>query len=142
VQDTGGGPPRVVASGVAPWPCLVTPDGRAVLARAAGVSGAWQLHPVDGGPSRPVPVETRERPLVFAPDGQSLFLVKPWDAAPMVIERLDLASGGRERVREITAADPAGVTRLTAPVLTPDGRYYAYSVHRILSELYLVAGLR
>ena len=142
VQDTGGGPPRVVASGVAQWPCLVTPDGRAVLARAAGVSGAWQLHPVDGGPSRPVPVETRERPLVFAPDGQSLFLVKPWDAAPMVIERLDLASGGRERVREITAADPAGVTRLMAPVLTPDGRYYAYSVHRILSELYLVAGLR
>jgi hypothetical protein len=89
-----------------------------------------------------VPLDTRERPLVFAPDGGSLFLVKPWDSAPMVIERLDLASGARERWREITATDPAGVSRLMPPALTPDGRYYAYSVHRVLSELYLVSGLR
>ena len=27
-------------------------------------------------------------------------------------------------------------------VITPDGRSYAYSVHRVLSELYLVRGLR
>jgi DNA-binding winged helix-turn-helix (wHTH) protein len=142
VQDLDGGPPRMVASGVALTPCLVTPDGHAVLARAAGVSGRWQLHPVEGGAARPTPLSPQERPLVFAPDGQSLFLVKPWDAAPMVIERLDLVTGARERSREITAADPAGVTRLMPPVMTPDGRYYAYSVHRILSELYLVGGLR
>jgi hypothetical protein len=39
-------------------------------------------------------------------------------------------------------ADPAGVVETLGIVPTPDGRFYAYSYLRLLTELYLVEGLR
>jgi hypothetical protein len=38
--------------------------------------------------------------------------------------------------------DTAGVVSITPPKITPDGRSYAYSYIRTLSDLYLVEGLR
>ena len=42
----------------------------------------------------------------------------------------------------VIAAGILGVTRGMSVVLTPDGRSIAYTVNRVLSELYLVRGLR
>jgi len=39
-------------------------------------------------------------------------------------------------------ADPAGVARIQVIEMTPDGRTYAYSVSRQLSDLYLVRGVK
>jgi hypothetical protein len=38
--------------------------------------------------------------------------------------------------------DPAGVTEIIQIVYTPDLRAWAYTYRRILSDLYLVKGLR
>ncbi|MFI5182563.1 MAG: hypothetical protein ACHQPI_14350 [Thermoanaerobaculia bacterium] len=38
-------------------------------------------------------------------------------------------------------ADPAGVVEIVSVLLTPDATSYAYSYHRILSDLFLVEGL-
>jgi hypothetical protein len=38
-------------------------------------------------------------------------------------------------------ADSAGVVEIVSVVLTADGSNYAYSYHRILSDLFLVDGL-
>ena len=56
--------------------------------------------------------------------------------------KLDLATGKRTLVREVTPADPTGVTRISTLQLTPDGRAYCYSFMRSLSRLYMVDGLR
>jgi len=141
VQDLDGGPARPIAANVSLTPCLVTPDGRRVLARTAGATGRWALYPVDGGPPVPVPLATYDRPLTFTPDGEKALVMRPWRKAPLVVDRVDLGSGAREAVMEISAPDPAGVGHTMPPVVTPDGRYYAYSVHRVLSDLYLVHGL-
>jgi DNA-binding winged helix-turn-helix (wHTH) protein len=142
VQDLEGGPARALTGEVAFTPCVVTPDARRVLARTPGPNGRWQFHPVGGGPPEPAPVGALDAPLAFTPDGTGLFVV-PWSlTGPLVVERVDLATGARSRWTEVTAADKAGATAMMPLVITPDGRSYAYSVHRVLSELYLVRGLR
>lgn len=39
-------------------------------------------------------------------------------------------------------ADPAGVQQILGVVTTPDRRFYAYTYLRLLSEVYLVEGLK
>jgi hypothetical protein len=121
---------------------LVTRDGRRLLARTPGPAGVWQFYPVDGGAPEPAPLASLDRPLAFTTDGTALF-VAPWArTGPFVVERMDLASGARSPWTQVTAEDKAGGGSMMPFVITPDGRSYVYSVHRVLSELYLVRGLR
>jgi hypothetical protein len=79
-------------------------------------------------------------PVRWAEDGRSL-LVARGDGLPWVVERLDTASGRRTPVREIRAHDAAGL-RLSLFAITPDGRHYVHSYSRLLSDLFVVDGLR
>jgi hypothetical protein len=54
---------------------------------------------------------------------------------------VDLATGRREPFKKIGPSDPAGALLVDA-MLSPDGKYYAYSYFNGLSQLYLVEGLR
>jgi hypothetical protein len=38
--------------------------------------------------------------------------------------------------------DKAGLTYLSIPTITPDGRYYVYSYNRQISELLVAQGMR
>jgi hypothetical protein len=87
-------------------------------------------------------LDTRDRPLAFTPDGRELY-VTPWsETGPVVVERVDLSTGERSRWKEVQVEDKAGAGPMMPIAITPDGQSYAYSVHRVLSELYLVRGLR
>jgi DNA-binding winged helix-turn-helix (wHTH) protein len=142
VQDLDGGPARPVTGEVSAAMLLVTRDGRRVLARTPGTDGVWNFYPASGGTPEPAPIASRDRPLAFTTDGTSLFVVPFALTGPLVVERLDLTTRARTRFTEMTAEDKSGIYPMMQFVLTPDGRSYAYSVHRILSELYLVRGLR
>ena len=50
--------------------------------------------------------------------------------------------GRRDVWRDLAPADLAGLVDPPRPVITPDGKTYAYSVYRIVSNLYLVEGLK
>ena len=50
-------------------------------------------------------------------------------------------TGARRLWREIVLPDAAGIMNVMALIVTPDGRSYAYSWHRALSDLFLVEGL-
>jgi DNA-binding winged helix-turn-helix (wHTH) protein len=142
VQDLEGGAPRAITGEVGGAMFLVTRDGARVLARTPGTRGVWQLHPLDGGAVEPAPLASLDRPLAFSTDGRALFVAPFSLAGPFVVERLDLATGARTRWTELTAEDNSGIHPMMQFVITPDGRSYAYSVNRVLSELYLVRGLR
>jgi len=45
-------------------------------------------------------------------------------------------------VNSVSVSDPAGVTAIVNMRITPDGKVYAYSYNRELSDLYLVEGVR
>ena len=142
VQDLEGGPTRPVTGEVGMGPSFVTPDSQRLLVRTPGAAGQWQLHPLAGGAPQPAPLKPFDRPLAFTPDGRALF-VSPWsETGPTVVERVDVATGERSPWTEVRVEDKAGAGPMLPIVITPDGQSYAYSVHRVLSELYLVRGLR
>jgi WD40 repeat protein len=117
----------------------VSPDGRFVAGMSA--QGTIVLYPVDGGAAMPVPgAEAGEIPIQFSADGASLFVYRP-TALPARVHRLTLATGTRELWRELTAADPAGVYKISPVAITPDGSAYAYTALRVLNELYLTEGV-
>ena len=51
-------------------------------------------------------------------------------------------SGLREPAAEVPHSDPVGAMGPLSPVITPDGRFYAFVYARRLSDLYVVDGLR
>jgi len=139
VRDVSGGPPRpVTPEGTAG--AQLSLDGTRIVAVDVK-SHKWAIYPVEGGEPRPVPsIGENEAVDGFDDTGEGLYLAT--GDLKMRFERLDLATGKRTFVREITPADPTGVTELADARLTPDGRGYCYSFMRALSRLYVVEGLR
>jgi serine/threonine protein kinase len=115
-----------------------TADGKFVF----GFSDSVALYPIDGqGAPRPVPgIHPDESILSVSHDGRSV-LVGVLGNYSVDVMRVDLNSGKRELFKKIGPSDPAG-TMLVGVVLTPDGKYYAYSFFNVLRQLYLVEGLR
>jgi len=104
----------------------------------------WELYSLDGGPTRPAPwIGQEEAVIAWSPDGGRAFVVG-YDQPPFRVFRVDVATGRREPWLDTSPPDPTGVTRWFSSnaALTPDGRYYAYSHGRTVSDLFLVAGLR
>jgi hypothetical protein len=56
--------------------------------------------------------------------------------------RVDLATGRRDPWMDIVPADPAGAQSIPDVKFSADGKSYAYSVVRLLSDLYVVEGLK
>jgi serine/threonine protein kinase/Tol biopolymer transport system component len=140
LQDLeGGSPTPITPEGSAG--SLPSPDGKFVVARSA--DEGLELHSLEGGLPRPIPgVMAQDDPVSWSPDGKSLWMIRtePWR---FTLSRLDLTTGRRSQLRTVAPADPAGIIRFADPfVATPDGRYYAYGVWRVMNELYLVTGLR
>jgi serine/threonine protein kinase/dipeptidyl aminopeptidase/acylaminoacyl peptidase len=117
----------------------VSPDGK--LVAAIGPDRRGVLFPVDGGASRPVAgIEDGEFPLRFSADGRSLYVWKR--DLPVRVHRIDLETGKRELWKELMPVDPGGVERISNVVLTPDAKFYAYTYSRLLSDLFVVEGLK
>jgi len=108
-----------------------------------GPTPIWELYSLDGDKTRPAPWQGRwEKVISWSPDGRHAF-VAGWSQPPFRVFRVDVATGRREPWLDTSPSDPAGVDRLNiGAALTPDGRYYAYSYLRTLSDLFLVEGLR
>jgi hypothetical protein len=58
------------------------------------------------------------------------------------VYRLNTRSGEKILIYSLVPADPTGLDSTFGLRITPDGKYYAYSYERLLSELYLVNGLK
>jgi hypothetical protein len=90
----------------------VTPGSGSFAARS-GDGHIWMFD-VEEGPGRPVPGTYR----------------------------VDMISGARQAVRETGPADAAGVITVGPVVSSADGRSYVYSYARLLTDLFLVDGLK
>jgi hypothetical protein len=115
-----------------------TPDGRFVTAQAPDASLPL-LHPLDGGEPKPIPgIRATDVILEFAADGTEAFVRETWRRWV----RLDLRTGRRSPWVEPKPLDPTGMAHWMASSVHPSGRYYAYSYERVLSDLYLIEGLK
>jgi Tol biopolymer transport system component len=117
---------------------VVSPDGTRVVGR--NPEGQQRVYRLDGGASESIPgVREGDRVLQWTDDDGALFVghrVGPvWQ-----VRRLDLRTGRETPWTEIAPRTTAGL-RLSWVYLTPNGRFWAHSYSRLLTDLYVAEGL-
>ncbi len=145
LQDLTGGAAHSVTPVITMKPShteshLVSPDGKFIFAR--DLSGKGQLYPIAGGEARAVPGWMPDDIWIdWSADGRSALLYRDNKTSALVY-RLDLATGKRETVVALAPGDSAGVTSVYNVRMAADGKCYAYSFARDLSDLFLVEGVQ
>jgi hypothetical protein len=119
---------------------LITPDGKFLL--ATDTKRQRWLYPIAGGEPQKLnlALSSDERLLGFVADGKSVLLRTR--SIPVQVTRVDLATGQRQPWKQIVPADLAGVHSIANIKFSADGTSYAYSTFRVLSDLYVVDGLK
>jgi len=140
VQEVDGNAARPITPEGTGFLMPASPDGR--FLPSIGPGGVVMLYPIDGGEPRPLPgVAPGDEVLLWSGDGRSV-LVQRRPSSRARIDRVDVATGRASLWREITPADPTGVIQVSPVRISSDESTLSYSVSRLLSELYLVDGLR
>jgi Tol biopolymer transport system component len=142
VQDVDGAPTPVTPEGVRPirwWSLPVSPDGSRVVAESpAGVPTIYRLA---DGTSDPVPgLTAADIPIQWQEDGRGLFVARG-NGLPWIIDRLDLSTGRRTHALDVRPREIAGL-RLSVIAISPSGRHYLHNYSRLLTDLFVVTGLR
>jgi hypothetical protein len=144
VQDIDGGPPKPFTpeqAGVRAtrwWTLPVSPDGARVI--ASGADERSSIIQLSDGSSTPVPgLGAGEVVVQWLDDGD--VLVAPANDQPWTLQRLNLKTGRRSAGLDIRPTDRAGL-RLSVVGVATDGRHYVHSYSRLLSNLFVVDGLR
>lgn len=118
----------------------VSPDGRS--AAALGSGERVLLCPTGGGEAAPVAeLEPGSRPIRFSSDGCVLFCARSGMDQGAILA-LDLVTRKLTVTDGLRPGDPAGILTVWPGDVTPDGRHYIYTYARILSDLFLVEGLK
>jgi len=140
VQDLDGGPPTpITPEGMGEGLGPISPDGKWVVAQ--GMDHAFYLYPLEGGDPKPIPgLAPDDRPICWTPVGQDLYVFRR-GSLPSPVFLLELATGRKQPIKELMPPDSAGVVEIISVHMTPDAASYAYSYHRILSDLFLVEGI-
>jgi hypothetical protein len=143
VLDLEGGEPRpITPEGITLFQpgAAVSPDGNFVI--GTNFRDKVSLYPVAGGEPRRVPgVTGQDVAICWTRDGSCLFVYR-MEEFPERIRRLDLSTGHEELFKEVVPADRAGVRAISHICMTPDAKSYIYYQYRVLSNLYLVEGLK
>ena len=136
----GGKPRALTPEGYRSFSGGVARDGERVL--VVGPDRKRYFYPMAGGEPVTVPGLGRRRVARRLGSGrQSLYVFRRRDL-PGRVYRLDLGSGKKELLREVMPADGSGIVDIAPIIVTPDGAGYVYSFQRMLSDLYLVEGLK
>ncbi len=116
----------------------LSPDGRYVVLQDKDL--VLRRYPVDGGPPVAIPgLEPGDTPLGWSDDGGALYVTGA--GFPIPILKVSLATGRREPWLTITPNDAAGM-RYSTLAITPNGKYWALSTATLLTNLFVVEGLR
>ncbi len=140
IQSIDGGDPRPITPEGTREGLLISPDGRSLIASDA--HGQRSFYPVEGGAPQPIlDLESADTIIGWSGDGRSLYVAN-LNEMPIRVYRFDPSNGHKELLKEIMPADPAGIFGYHYVSLTPDGKGYAYSVSRMLTDLYVVGALK
>jgi eukaryotic-like serine/threonine-protein kinase len=141
VQDLVGGKPLAISpEGTYGLAYLISPDGQQVAAVGSDQKG--YLYPAGGGDPRPIPsLSAGELPVAWSNDGRSIFVYRSAEL-PAKVDQIELSTGRRTLWKELRPSDPAGVEFLGPILMTADTKTYVYGYRRLLTDLYVVEGLK
>src|ERR1700683_251850 len=141
VQDLDGGAPRPFSpEGVRTRRRgAISPDGKRVA--AIDPEGQLVTYDVASGSPSPVPgTQAGDEPIQWTADGKSLLVGR--EEVSNRVFLIDLATGQRKLLKAFSAPDPTGLIDSAPPIFSRDLKAYAHSYMRILSDLYVVEGLK
>jgi len=120
----------------------LSPDGGSVT--VLGPDGKWGIWPLQGeGGLRPIPsLDSRYDIAGWSPDGKSVYAASSRTEKIARVFRVDATTGKMEPWKTFGAGVGAGVTATGAPHFSSDGAAYAYLYVQILSNAYVVTGLK
>ncbi|PYT23360.1 MAG: hypothetical protein DMG57_32145 [Acidobacteria bacterium] len=128
-------------------PRAITPEGRTGTAMSPDQSrvvvrdreGKLWPYPLPGGdPQAAGTAQQDDKPVGWSNDGEWLYLYD-FPSLPAKVYRQHIRTGQRELWKQFMPADPAGVAEIQDLILSTDGRAYAYTYVRMLSDLFLAA---
>jgi hypothetical protein len=123
----------------------VSPDGKNIAVR--GPDGQRGLWPLEGGGLQPIPgLGAGYVVLGWTLDGESIYVLPPRRGAVALrsaeISRVNVHTGKMEPWKTLGGEAGAGVSNIGRVQISADGTAYAYIYVRVLSEAYVVKGLR
>jgi eukaryotic-like serine/threonine-protein kinase len=122
----------------------LSPDGRG--AAVLGPDGKWGVWPLSGegaGGFRPIPgLDSKYHVAGWTPDGGSLYVTSSRSEQNVKVYRVNVQTGKMEPWKIFGAEGGAGVTETGYPHFSADGSAYTYIYVRVLSEAYVVTGLK
>ena len=143
VQDIEGGKPRAITPEgvVSVWRTHpLSPDGKSVI--ALDTEGKFFLYPTEGEGRQPAPgTVAGDVPVRWGSDGHSVFVTQAGEI-PAKLYRVDFNTQARRLVAELSVSDRTGLTGIRYIQITPDGKSYAYTYSRFLTELYMIEDLK
>lgn len=139
LQSIDGGKPRPITPEGVNY-CRLSPDGKFVAAGSMDTGGP-RLYPLNGGPSRAIPGLQPREDFAWTSDPRFLYVYQQGKSS-ITVFRLNLISGQRKFFRDIPVPDGPGDCVMSHILFSSEGRAYAYGYVRLLSDLYLVTGLR
>jgi Tol biopolymer transport system component len=121
---------------------LLSPDGGSTA--VLGADGKWGIWPLDGSGIRLIPgLDSNYYFTGWSPDGGSLYAVsRRISEKTAKVFKVNVATGKMEPWKTFGAEAGAGVSSVGGPHFSRDGNAYAYVYDRVLSEAYVVTGLR
>jgi len=141
VLDLDGGKPQAITpEGIDVLTLSLSPDGRSVA--GVGPDGKGYFYPIPAG--EPTPIKSLgegEVPVGWTGDATRLYVYRPSDL-PAKVYLLSISTGERTLWKQLMPPDPAGVEYVGPILPTPDGKSYVYGYRRMLSDLYVVDGLK
>ncbi len=119
-----------------------SPDGRS--AAVLTPDGKWGVWPLEGGNLRPIPnLDASHRVRGWTPDGASVFATPTRQSGKTVnIYRVNLMTGKVELAKTVGEDLAAGSLAAGIPYLSADGSAYAYNYEQVLSQVYVVRGMK
>jgi eukaryotic-like serine/threonine-protein kinase len=120
----------------------LSPDGKSTT--VLGPDGKRGIWPLDGSGIRLIPgLDSNFYVTGWSPDGKSLYVgSNRLSEKTAKVFKLDIATGKMEAWKTFGAEAGAGVSQVSGPRFSRDGSAYAYVYARVLSEAYVVTGLK
>jgi len=139
VDSEGGNPRPLTAEGVGG--AFRGYDGKHFFGRDA--DRQYKLFPVEeGGGTLPVAGIEPDDTILGPSDRAGIVYVRRAGGLPARIVLVDIATGREEKWKDLAPADMTGIIGIYGIRITPDGRGYAISYARVLSDLYVVDGVK
>jgi len=121
----------------------LSPDNQAVAVTGPdGITGIWSL---TENSMRPIPGLDSSYVIVgWAPDGASLYVSsrQQWENTTAKVYRVNIATGKMDFWKEFGTNLPTGTSGVSPPHFSSGNPAYAYGYSQVLSEAYVVKGLK